>query len=195
MNSSDQGAVERILDRAEARADCEDQLSVGDLIDAFGRKAHGPAIFVAGLVAVSPLGAIPGASIFLATVTVLLAAQYALRDGAPALPGWIARRRVDGDRVARVLEAMRPWAERVSRLLRPRARYLTEPPWSRVAALAMVLLALSMYPLALVPWGVTAPGLGLVAMGLAIAAGDGAVLMGGAVLALGSVAWLMSALV
>jgi len=42
--------------------------SVGDLLHVFGRRAYGPVLFVIGLIALSPLGAIPGASVVCATL-------------------------------------------------------------------------------------------------------------------------------
>ena len=161
------------------RADAEktDSFSLKDLIDAFGRRAYGPVFFVIGVIAVSPLGAIPGASIFFATAIVVLAAQYALRDGAPVLPGFLAKRSVDGSKVVGALDAVQPYARIAGKLLRERARRFVGGPWVSLPAVALVAFAATMYPLALIPGGVSVPGTAVAIIGLAIAAADGAALI------------------
>jgi hypothetical protein len=170
---SDSHVVDDVFGQIESKASEVDALSVDDLLATFGRRVYGPVLFLVGVIAVSPLGAIPGASVLFATLVALLAAQYAARDGAPWLPAALRRRRVSASRAHGALERMRPYARRIEFLFAERATALTEAPWTWAWAAILIGLALTMYPLALVPGGVTAPAAVIALTGLSITARDG----------------------
>ena len=169
--------ISDILDTIEEKADNEAKFTVGDLLDAFGRRAHGPIIAVLGLVSASPIGAIPGASIFLGLLCLILAGQYALKDSPPSLPKFIRVRGVDGKRIASAIEKVRPYVSKLSFLFSERLTYMTQSPWAILTTILIAAFALSMVPLALVPGGVFIPSIALSIIGFAIAARDGLMLI------------------
>ena len=79
------------------RAAQSDRVSLGTLIDQLGQRTYGPLLFTIGLIAMSPIGAIPGASVVCATVIVLLAVQMSFGNRAPWVPGMLRRLEVDGE--------------------------------------------------------------------------------------------------
>ncbi|MEM6438967.1 MAG: exopolysaccharide biosynthesis protein [Pseudomonadota bacterium] len=170
---SNEHVVDDVFNTVEETASGADQVSVGDLISTFGNRVYGPVIFVVGLLAFSPLGAIPGASILFATLIILLAVQYAVAGGEPWLPEALRKREVSGERATKAMEKTRPYAKKVEFLFSERAVHLASAPWTWLWAAVMVVLAVTMYPLALVPGGVAAPALALAIMGLAMTARDG----------------------
>ncbi|WP_321447205.1 exopolysaccharide biosynthesis protein [uncultured Cohaesibacter sp.] len=174
---SENALISEILDTIEEKADSKAKFTVGDLLDAFGRRAHGPAIAIVGLVSASPIGAIPGASIFLGLLCLILAGQYALKDSPPSLPKPIQVGGVDGKRLASAIEKARPYVGKLSFLFSERLTFMTQSPWAILTAILIAAFALSMVPLALVPGGVFIPSIALAIIGFAVAARDGLMLI------------------
>lgn len=170
--------VADILDKL-GEAGKGETVSVADVLQAFGRRAYGPLLFVIGLISFSPIGAIPGASLFFGTLTILLMGQFVVRSGSPWVPGWIERRAVGAKRFRQALSKARPWLTRIDALLDQRLTQLADPPWSKLLGGVAILAGISMFPLALVPWGVMLPSFALAVIGLGIAARDGLLLLAG----------------
>ena len=82
MGDSTTMSLTEVMDRLRSATDGS-RMTVGDIFDAFGSRAYGPLIFVLGVVALSPVGSIPGASLVTGTLIMLLAAQMQLRAGSP----------------------------------------------------------------------------------------------------------------
>jgi len=183
-------SVTDVLDRLESVTAKRNGLTIGDVVSAFGPRAYGPIIFVIGLVSTSPLGSIPGASILLASLLILICAQMLIRGSIPWTPTWLERRGVSGDRARRGLEAIRPIARKLQTVVKPRWAPLASGAARAGIALVCIALALTMYPLALVPWGVLPPSLAITLLGLGLLSHDGAVTGGGLALALSSAALL-----
>ncbi len=175
--------IAKILDRLSEAADGE-TVSIGDIFEAFGSRSYGPLLFIIGSISFSPIGAIPGASIFFGSLTILLMGQYLFGRSSPWLPGWMRRRSVGSKRLNKAIEKVKPVLDRADGVIRTRLEPLAEPPWSQALALVAILIAATMYPLALVPWGVMVPSLALAMIGLGFAAKDGLLLL---------VAWFLAA--
>jgi hypothetical protein len=170
---AEQKVVDEVFGELDGRASGKQTMNVGDVLDAFGRRAHGPGLFIIGVLVVSPLGAIPGASILFALIVILIAGQYALRDQPPWLPDWLTERRVGADRARSALDKSHPYAKKLELLLSERHVSLTKRPWTWLWGLVLIGLACVMFPLALIPGGVVPPGAMIALMGLAITARDG----------------------
>ncbi|MBK1696401.1 exopolysaccharide biosynthesis protein [Rhodovibrio salinarum] len=165
------------------RATNTQKTTVGDILDAFGQRAYGPLFFVIGLVALSPVGAIPGASIICGTLIVLLAAQLGTRSGAPWVPDGLRRLAVDGSKARRSVDRMEPYVRKLSYVTRRRYVQLLEGNALYLVMGALCILAISMYPLALVPWGVIPSAAGITVIGLGLLARDGVMICIGLALA------------
>ncbi len=177
-----------------SEASGEDRVSVGDVMDEFGRRAYGPIIFLIGAVSLSPVGAIPGASILFGVMVVLLMGQYLLKDNGPWLPGWVERASVSADKADKVVEKVKPYAEKLERYLKPRAEWVLDAPWTYLIAIVCIIHAATMFPLALVPWGVMPPSAALAVFGLGIMSRDGAFIIAGfviSVLSFGFAVWML----
>ena len=176
-------SISEVLEKLSETADEKngDETSVNDVMEAFGRRAYGPFLFVVGVLSASPLGSIPGASILFASFVVIMMVQYVVRQGAPWFPAWIRNRSISSKKARDSAEAVKPYLERVERVVRARYDALTHPPWTYVSAALCILLALTMYPLALVPWGVMPPSLALAVIGLGMMSSDGLLIGAGLV--------------
>jgi hypothetical protein len=172
------------------------RVSLGALIDRLGQRSYGPVLFVLGLVALSPVGAIPGASIVCATAIVLIAAQMSFGRPGPWVPGALRRIEVDARRGRRALEATEPYVRWLDRVTRRRWRGLLRRPALHLVVVTLCVLAGLMYPLALVPWGVVPVAATIALIGLGLLTADGVVIAAGlaaAALATGGGAWMLAA--
>lgn len=180
--------LEEVIDRILQSTAGSERVAVRNVLDAFADRLFGPLLAIPGLLVISPLGAVPGAPVFLAVLSVLLAGQLAMGRDWPWTPRWISERWVQRRRLVEALEKARPVVRRVDRVIRPRFKRLVAPPMPRVLAGLCLLLGVSFVPLGFIPFAVMIPGAAMLAIGLALIARDGVVASLGLVFAAGTVA-------
>lgn len=161
-------------------------VSVKDMISAIGQRAFGPLLLVFALIALSPIGAIPGASAVLGAVIILIAVQVLFGRNSPWFPSRLTRISVDSGKVQESVNKIDPYLRKIDKFLRPRWRFMLAPPAPRIVALLCIVLAALMYPLALVPWGVLAPALAITVLSVGLTSHDGIVLAVGSAIAAGA---------
>jgi len=183
-----------LLDDLDAQIDGDDSIGVSDVLEAFGSRAFGPLLAIPALLALSPIGALPGAPIVFATLISLIAAQHLLGAGRLWLPKFVRERSIPKEKWEAAEKKLLPWAKRIDRVIRPRLEWIVQGPMDRVIAAASIVLALSMIPLGLIPFAVMAPAAALLAMGLALTARDGALAIVGFGFAAGTGWLVMSAM-
>lgn len=149
------------------------EVSLENVLEALGSRAYAPLLVVLGLVIVSPVGDIPGASAFLGLVVALVATQFLLHRRHLWLPGWMLRRTVGARLVDRSIGWLEKPARFVDRHLQPRLRALTGRIGRHVIAISCLLAALMLVPLEFMPGASTVIGTALVAFGMALATDDG----------------------
>lgn len=154
-----------------------ENVSVGDLLNAVGRRSYGPVLLLLGFIAISPLTIIPGATVLVALVTLLFALQMVIGRPYP----WIPRRALEFSFPRKHLIQGVAMADRyvaqVDRFLKPRLTFLTNAPFVQIVALACVGAALVTLPLSFIPLGPVIPSFAVLLFGLAITARDGFVLL------------------
>lgn len=165
--------LEQLLDHLQQVGGEQDEVQVGDLVDAVGRRSFGPLLLVAGLVPLSPLSGIPGvptvAGVAIATITV----QLLLGRESFWLPAWVERKKIGRQRLEKTIAVLRRPARFVDRFLRPRLEGLTRSVGVYTVALLCMLIAILMPPLELVPFSTSLAGAAVTTFGLALIASDG----------------------
>jgi hypothetical protein len=124
----------------ELCADEEGEMTVGQIVRRFGRRAFGAVLFLFSTPNLLPLP--PGSSTVLGAPLVLLAPQVALGVQAPWIPRKVAERRVTGAALAATFGRMLPFVERAERFSRPRLPWMFGPVGDRMIGLVCTLLAL-----------------------------------------------------
>ena len=81
-----------VLDRRDELGASRERVPVDDIRECLGRDAFGPALLTLGLVALSPVGDIPGAPTFLSIFIVSVGVQWAAGRSEPWLPRALAVR-------------------------------------------------------------------------------------------------------
>lgn len=165
--------LEKLLDRlGEAGEGCE-RVSLGAMLNAAGRRSFGPLLLVPGLIVLSPLSGVPGVSTTAAVVVLLIAGQLLLGRTYFWLPRSLLRRSAPQAKFERALRFLRPGAQLVDKLVRPRLIMLTHGAALYAIAAVCVVIAITMPPLEIVPFANTTSGAALTAFGLALIAHDG----------------------
>lgn len=154
-----------------------DRVSVGDLLNAVGRRSYGPVLALLGFIAISPLTIIPGANSLVAIVILIFAVQMVFGRNYP----WLPRRALEFDfpreKMVQGVQAAQPYVGWVDRFLKPRLVFLTRSPFVQIIAAACVGAALVTIPLSFIPLGPVIPSLTVLLFGLAVTARDGFVLV------------------
>lgn len=168
--------LNHVLDEIRAKVesdDTPDSLTLGEVLDAFGRRSYGPLLLVIGLFAISPATVIPGMTWFAAALTLIVAGQMALGLKRIWLPQKALQAELPRDAVLGGIEKSRGVAKRIDGLLKPRLTFLSGPPFVNVVALLCIGAALITFPLGLIPFAPLAPGIAVVFFGLGMTARDG----------------------
>jgi len=155
----------------------EPQLSVAELVKAFGERAFGALILILALMSLFPWP--PGGKVVFSAPIILLSLELAVQRETVWLPRWLLKVSVNRDIYRRasqkVLKPLR-WVEKLSK---PRLPALTGEIADVVVGLVCVLLAIM---LALpVPFGDMLPAFTLVIFGLAMTQRDGLAIIAGAI--------------
>lgn len=170
-------SVGDILDCLEELAEENDEVSVSQVMGAFGTRTFGPAIMVPSLLEITPVGAIPGVPTFLATIVILVAAQKMIGRRALWLPGVIANRCVSANKLAKSTDKLRPMARFMDRHFHRRLKRMTRAPFSQIAAGTVCLLCLTVPFLEVLPFASSVPMLAIAGFGLAVLMRDGVLMI------------------
>jgi len=164
---------------SQAQAGTGDQLTIGELIDDLDEQAIGPALFAPAIIAISPIGAIPGMAIALGAVIILISLQFFKPGGGVWLPGRLRRFSVSRAKFESGVNTVSPWLRRVERVLQPRFTALSKPPATHLIAVISIAMGAAMWPLAVVPFAAGAPAGVVLLFATGLTMRDGAVICGG----------------
>jgi hypothetical protein len=152
------------------RALCEeDRITVGEIVDRFGRRAFGALLFVFSTPNLLPLP--PGSSTILGAPLVLLAPQVALGVHAPWLPRFVDDREISGADLNRFFGRLLPTVERFEKVSRPRLSFLFGGAGDRLLGLVCTLLALVL--ILPIPFGNLLPALTIGVLAFSLVQRDG----------------------
>jgi hypothetical protein len=165
--------VGEVLDRLDDLGASLERVSVDDLKDCLGRDAFGPTLLTLGLMALSPVGDIPGAPTVLAIFIFSVGVQMAAGRDELWLPRALARRSFKGHRLCQTARLFRPVVRVLAVIVRARLTFLTEGPFARAIAGICAVLALTLPPLEIVPFGATIPSSVITGFSIALVARDG----------------------
>lgn len=192
MSDSPRTLDDVILCVCDAAAASEDKVSLEDIRDAIGGRAYGPLLFMAGLITMTPISAVPGAPTLLAFTVVLIAGQMLVGCETVWLPRWLLRLKVKGASLEKGARSARRPAQFLDRLLRPRIPGMTEGLGRKGVALVCILVGILTPPLELIPFSTAIPAATITVFGLGLTARDGVVVLVALTVgltAIGLVAW------
>jgi hypothetical protein len=175
--------IDSLLDNICGQVDCglnplaRDEVTVRELLSTIGRRSYGPLLLLIGLVAISPITAVPGLTWLTAALTLLIALQMFIGRRTPWLPKRALDAKLSRDLVVRAVSAARPWARRIDKLLKPRLTFLALQPFVNLIALVCIGAALITIPLGFIPFAPFVPSLAIVVFGLGMTARDGLLLL------------------
>ncbi|WP_227368752.1 exopolysaccharide biosynthesis protein [Halomonas sp. M20] len=154
-------------------SDSGETIRLQDIIDNFETRGFGPLLVLPALIVLLPTGAIPGIPTLCGLFIAMVAIQMVMGKSSPWLPRRLAQRGFSHDKFSHAVTRLKPWTQRIDKLLKPRLQGLVNPFSQRLIAVLAVVLALSMLPLELLPFAAALPALAITLMGLGLAAKDG----------------------
>lgn len=156
-------------------------MTIGTILESVGRRSYGPLILLLGLIAISPLTVVPGATWLVAALTLAIAVQMTLGLPNPWLPKRVLAIAAPCTAVIRTIDFLRPMARAIDAVVKPRFCFFADPPFVIVIGLACCIASLICFPLGFVPFGPVAPGIAIILFGIGMTARDGLVLAFGMV--------------
>lgn len=164
--------IDEVLEELDS-ADSSNGVKVGDVIASLESRGYGPLLAVPAIVSISPIGAIPGASIVISIILVVISAQMAFGLRSPWIPRFIAEREIGHEKYSNTIDWIEEKSEATKGLLKPRLQTIMGNTGTVLIAVAVILLAITFIPLEVVPWGVVAPSFIVFLFGLALTFRDG----------------------
>jgi hypothetical protein len=195
-NDSDQeelNSLSDVMDRAAGVAE-RDQVTVDNILDAFGHASFVPLLLVPALLVVTPLSGIPAFSSFCGVLIFLISVQWLAGRDHLWLPQWIMRRKISGERLRDALDKIRPWTARLDRHTRKRFGFLFHRPLRFIPPLACTLFGAVMPLLELVPFSSSLLGAAVVLLSFSMLTRDGLYALI-ALLPVGAVIWAITAMI
>lgn len=172
ITSSSQGEIAQLVDQLETNTTGE-RVSLGDLMQAIEHRSHGPLLLLPALIAMSPVGGVPGMSIVTGGLIILIAAQILFGRQTPWVPGFMRELSFEREKLTNASRQIKQWTAWLDKLVHKRWEWLAEPPYIYGVAVLCLGLAALFYPLALVPFGVFVPAAATAILALGVTARDG----------------------
>ena len=140
--------VERLADTAQGS-----RVTVGETLEAFGRRSYLPLLIIPSLTVMSPLSGVPLLSSVCGAIIAIISAQMVF-PGMRSLwiPDFIARRQVSGRRARAAIGRIGKIAYWIDEHARDRLNWLIDPPGRTVLEFMCLLCGLAMPFLELVPF-------------------------------------------
>lgn len=165
--------VAEVLDRLDELGASRERVTVDDIQERLGRDAFGPALLTLGLLALSPVGDIPGAPTVLGIFIVSVGLQMVAGRSELWLPRALADRSFKGRRLCQTANLFRPVAKVLGTIIWTRLTFLTDGPFARAIGGTCAVLALTLPALEIVPFGATVPSSAITGFSIALVARDG----------------------
>ncbi|MBT9383937.1 exopolysaccharide biosynthesis protein [Pseudooceanicola sp. CBS1P-1] len=140
-----------ILDALENAGQGDEKVSVGDIMSEIGLRAFAPVILVPALILVSPLSGIFGLPTLGALFIFLITIQKLLGRDQVWVPGWLRRRQVHEDKLARAVGWLRRPCGWVDKRTHRRLTGLVSRPANTVTLLVILAICLVIPALELLP--------------------------------------------
>jgi hypothetical protein len=183
-------SLSQLLDHFVETTEGQKKVAVADLLDSLDSRSYGPMLMVPALIAISPVGMIPGMSLATGSLIILIATQMMLFSRRPWLPRRLASAEFPRERLQAGVTKVQRWTRPVEKLIQPRLEFLVGRVMIYPIATICILLALSFYPLALIPFAVLVPASAVAFFALGLTTRDGLLVLTGFVLAAISVGGL-----
>ncbi|MEN0088010.1 MAG: exopolysaccharide biosynthesis protein [Pseudomonadota bacterium] len=177
-NALNRHCIEGVIHQIE-HAGSGPNVSLGDVLDALGRRSFAPMLLVPALVAVSPLSGIIGMTSFLGLWIAAIAAQLLLRRDHIWFPQWMQRRAVSRSRVQAAVRRLRGPAQWVDEYGRKRLTLILHFPFGYVIAGVILCLGLAMPFLEFIPFSGSLAGFTVALLALGLLLDDGIFIMAG----------------
>ena len=160
-----------------------DSVKLGRILDDIKQRGYGPLIMLLSVFVILPTGMIPGVPAVVGFALLLIAGQMLVGRKQPWFPQKLQNFSLDTDKIRKSVDVARPWAKRLSKVLRPRLTALTEGTVAgQCVAACITLAAFLMIPLGFVPLLPLALGAACLLLGLGMATRDGVVILIGYVI-------------
>lgn len=164
-------ALSQILRALWEEGSDETPITIGEIVQHFGRRAFGALLFIFAIPNTLPLP--PGSSSILGLPLLLLAPQVAIGVRRPWLPKFIDRRQIKASDLEKLLGAIIPRLESIEKISRPRLTFMFGPVGDRLIGVVCTLLAIVLiFP---IPLGNLAPAICIGALALGLFQRDGVI--------------------
>jgi hypothetical protein len=162
-------SADKLLDELETLSDGEqNEVSLGEVMDAIGRKSFAPVLLAIGIVMLTP-----GVPVILGCIVVIVASQMIFGRQRLWIPKWLEERHVRRSKVQTAVRYARTPAKWMDAMLTNRMEYLVQHNGRKLTAVLIMVVGLSTPLLEFIPFSAHVAGAIISTLALAMVAGDG----------------------
>lgn len=167
MDQEDIPSLTGVLDKLGLAGD-DEQVTIGQILDEIGDRSLAPILLVPAMITASPISGIPGVPTLTGLIVGLIVVQMLMGRDTLWVPQGLARRGVSKSTMDKAVAFLRRPVGWLDRLMKPRMSWLTARPWSYLALLIVLMIAVTTPVMELLPFAITiaAVAIGFFAAGL-----------------------------
>lgn len=146
-------------------------ISVEEIKNALHERGFGVLLAIAALPLCLPVPVPPGYTTFFSIPLFIFSVQMMWGMQAPWVPKWLAEKRIQKERLEKLIEKGAPWLRKIESYLHPRLTYISVRAWERIIGIFAFIFSVSIalpIPLTNFP-----PGWGILIMSLGLLSKDG----------------------
>ena len=181
MDESGNNPVEEMLSSVERLDDDDGKVTIHDVAQRIGHRGYGPFLVIPAVVEFSPIGGVPGVPSVLASIIILFSLQMAFGKKQVWIPQWLGQRSVSSTKLSAATQSLTKLSRRLGWLFRERLAKLTRKPFTQLAGLLCICLAMTVPALEIIPFASSAPMAVIAIFGLSLLFSDGLLMLVAAV--------------
>jgi len=156
-----------VLDKLGSAGD-DERVTVGQILDEVGDRSLAPILLVPAMITASPISGIPGVPTLTGIIVGLIVVQMLMGRDTLWVPQGIARRGVSKSKMDKAVAFLRKPVGWLDTLMKPRLCWLATRPWSYLAMLICLAIAVTTPVMEFLPFAISiaAVAIGFFAAGL-----------------------------
>lgn len=167
MDQNSAPSLSGVLDKLASAGD-DERVTVGEILDEVGDRSLAPILLVPAMITASPISGIPGVPTITGIIVGLIVVQMLMGRDTLWVPQMLARRGVSKSKMDKAVAFLRKPVGWLDTLMKPRMSWLAARPWSYLAMLIILAIAVTTPVMEFLPFAISiaAVAIGFFAAGI-----------------------------
>lgn len=167
MDQEENPSLTGVLDKLGSAGD-DERVTIGQILEEVGDRSLAPILLVPAMITASPISGIPGVPTITGIVVGLIVVQMLMGRNTLWVPQILARQGVSKPKMEKAVSFLRKPVGWLDKLMKPRLSWLAIRPWSYLALVICLIIAVTTPVMELLPFAISiaAVAIGFFAAGI-----------------------------